>query len=54
MRQNYYSSVLQEADGIQSSVMALTRKYNGLAILWEHRYYGESIPFQESAVCPSS
>lgn len=26
------------------SAMALARQYNGLAILWEHRYYGESLP----------
>ncbi len=25
--------------------MALARKYNGLAIMWEHRFYGESLPF---------
>jgi hypothetical protein len=25
--------------------MALARKYKGLAILWEHRYYGKSVPF---------
>jgi hypothetical protein len=25
--------------------MALARKYEGLAILWEHRYYGKSVPF---------
>lgn len=28
-----------------SSVIALARKYSGLAILWEHRYYGGSLPF---------
>ena len=25
--------------------MALARSYKGLAILWEHRYYGKSVPF---------
>jgi hypothetical protein len=26
--------------------MALARKYNGVAVLWEHRFYGESLPFE--------
>jgi hypothetical protein len=25
--------------------MALARRYKGVAILWEHRYYGKSVPF---------
>ena len=25
--------------------MRLAKRYNGLAILWEHRYYGDSLPF---------
>lgn len=53
---NYRSSVLQESDGVQNNVMALTKKYKGLAILWEHRYYGGSLPFQDkfnSVVRPS-
>lgn len=25
--------------------MSLARRYNGLAILWEHRFYGDSLPF---------
>jgi hypothetical protein len=28
-----------------SAPMALARKYNGLAVIWEHRFYGESLPF---------
>ncbi|QIX02443.1 hypothetical protein AMS68_007960 [Peltaster fructicola] len=28
-----------------SAVMQLARKYNGLAIMMEHRFYGESLPF---------
>ena len=28
-----------------SAPMALARKYNGLAVMWEHRFYGESLPF---------
>lgn len=43
--ESYYVPVLQEGEGVQSSVMALTKKYKGLAILWEHRYYGQSVPF---------
>ncbi|OQD67885.1 hypothetical protein PENPOL_c003G04071 [Penicillium polonicum] len=26
--------------------MALARRYGGLAILWEHRFYGQSLPFE--------
>lgn len=29
-----------------STLMSLARRYNGLAILWEHRFYGESHPFE--------
>lgn len=29
-----------------SAPMALARKYNGVAVLWEHRFYGESQPFE--------
>ena len=25
--------------------MQLAKRYNGVAILWEHRYYGDSLPF---------
>lgn len=28
-----------------SAPMALARKYDGLAVIWEHRFYGESLPF---------
>lgn len=35
---------LQEYHGF-STVMRLAKRYNGLAILWEHRFYGESLPF---------
>lgn len=34
---------LAEVDG-RSSVMVLAREYHGLAILWEDRYYGDSLP----------
>ncbi|XP_006461563.1 hypothetical protein AGABI2DRAFT_222358 [Agaricus bisporus var. bisporus H97] len=35
---------LQEYHG-QSAVMRLAERYNGVAILWEHRFYGVSLPF---------
>lgn len=36
--------MLQEAYR-ESAIMQLAKKYHGLALLWEHRYYGESLPF---------
>ncbi|TGO13041.1 hypothetical protein BTUL_0078g00500 [Botrytis tulipae] len=39
------SMLLEEAMG-RSALMALAQKYNGLAILWEHRFYGASLPFE--------
>ncbi|KAF9554434.1 peptidase S28 [Agrocybe pediades] len=39
---------LQEYHGL-SAVMRLAKRYNGLAILWEHRYYGKSLPFPVNA-----
>ncbi|KAJ5109689.1 hypothetical protein N7532_002334 [Penicillium argentinense] len=38
------ASTIAETYG-QSSVMQLTRKYHGIAIAWEHRYFGTSLPF---------
>ncbi|KAJ3574762.1 hypothetical protein NP233_g1547 [Leucocoprinus birnbaumii] len=35
---------LQEYHGL-SAVMRLAKRYRGLAILWEHRFYGASLPF---------
>ncbi|PFH50969.1 hypothetical protein AMATHDRAFT_192255 [Amanita thiersii Skay4041] len=35
---------LQEFHGL-SAVMRLAKRYQGLAILWEHRFYGVSLPF---------
>ncbi|KAF9035622.1 serine carboxypeptidase S28-domain-containing protein [Panaeolus papilionaceus] len=35
---------LQEFHGL-SATMRLAKRYNGLAILWEHRFYGDSLPF---------
>ncbi|CDO68396.1 hypothetical protein BN946_scf184815.g43 [Trametes cinnabarina] len=38
---------LQEYHGL-SATMRLAQRYNGVAILWEHRYYGDSLPFPEN------
>ncbi|KAF8194645.1 serine carboxypeptidase S28-domain-containing protein, partial [Pholiota molesta] len=35
---------LQEYHGL-SATMRLAKRYKGLAILWEHRFYGASLPF---------
>jgi hypothetical protein len=35
---------MQES-GQQLGVMQLARQYHGVGILWEHRYYGKSLPF---------
>ncbi|KAI0630671.1 serine carboxypeptidase S28-domain-containing protein [Trametes polyzona] len=35
---------LQEYHGL-SATMRLAKRYHGVAILWEHRYYGDSLPF---------
>jgi hypothetical protein len=35
---------LQEYHGL-SATMRLAKRYKGAAILWEHRFYGESLPF---------
>ncbi|KAF5361184.1 hypothetical protein D9758_009040 [Tetrapyrgos nigripes] len=35
---------LQEFHGL-SATMRLAKRYKGIAILWEHRYYGQSLPF---------
>jgi Serine carboxypeptidase S28. len=39
------SIFLEESLG-SSALMALARRYGGLAILWEHRFYGQSLPFE--------
>jgi hypothetical protein len=38
-------SLLLEADGTQSAVMQTAAKYHGIGVVWEHRYYGQSLPF---------
>ncbi|EIN06329.1 peptidase S28 [Punctularia strigosozonata HHB-11173 SS5] len=35
---------LQEYHGL-SATMQAAKRYKGIAILWEHRYYGDSLPF---------
>ncbi len=34
----------QEYHGL-SATMQVAKRYKGLAILWEHRFYGASLPF---------
>jgi hypothetical protein len=36
---------LYEGPGQKTNGVQLAKKYKGLAIVWEHRYYGESVPF---------
>lgn len=33
--------------------MRLAKRYNGLAVLWEHRFYGDSLPFPVNVRAPS-
>lgn len=37
-------NMYQEYHGL-SATMRLAKRYNGLALLWEHRFYGDSLPF---------
>lgn len=39
-----FVTFLEEAQ-LQSAVMQVARKYKGIGVVWEHRYYGESVPF---------
>lgn len=39
-------SQLLGGESLQSNVLELARKYHGIAIVWEHRFYGRSLPFQ--------
>ena len=34
----------QEYHGL-SATMRLAKRYSGMAVLWEHRFYGDSQPF---------
>lgn len=40
-----FVTFLQEGDGVQTAVMQLAQKYKGIGIVWEHRFYGQSVPF---------
>lgn len=40
-----YLDYLVETNGVKTSVMQLARKYHGIGVVWEHRYYGTSLPF---------
>jgi len=35
---------LLETD-MRTAVMQIARRYKGIGVIWEHRYYGESVPF---------
>lgn len=35
------SGVLKTYFGANASNMAIVRRYNGIAVIWEHRYYGK-------------
>jgi hypothetical protein len=39
-----FVTFLEEAR-LQSAVMQVARKYKGIGVVWEHRFYGESVPF---------
>jgi hypothetical protein len=43
-----YVPFLEERTDVTSAVMELARQYKGIALLWEHRYYGGSAPFSIS------
>jgi hypothetical protein len=40
-----FTTFLQEPQGIKTAVMQLAEKYHGIGLVWEHRYYGKSVPF---------
>jgi hypothetical protein len=39
------ASIVVGSTQVTSNVIELARKYHGIAIAWEHRFYGESLPF---------
>lgn len=41
----YYGWIFLAESTEQSAVMQLAKRFNGLAIGWEHRYLGSSLPF---------
>jgi hypothetical protein len=40
-----FSLFLPDNPQIQFAPMLLAQKYNGIVIVWEHRYFGQSVPF---------
>ncbi|KAF9787086.1 peptidase S28 [Thelephora terrestris] len=40
-----FTAFLDDGESFHSAVMRLAKRYHGVAIVWEHRYYGESLPF---------
>ena len=43
--EDFAAQLLNETGGI-TAPMELARKYDGLVVLWEHRYFGQSLPFR--------
>jgi hypothetical protein len=43
----FVASYLQPGHGTASAVMELAQTYHGIGVVWEHRYFGASIPFVE-------
>jgi hypothetical protein len=46
-----FARALTENSGQRTNGVQLARKYKGLVIAWEHRYYGGSIPFVQVRPC---
>jgi hypothetical protein len=40
------ASRLLDGDSVYFAPLELARRYNGIVILWEHRFYGKSMPFE--------
>jgi hypothetical protein len=47
------TSFLSEPAGVQTAVMQLAQKYHGIGVIWEHRYFGDSVPFVQDGKAAS-